>query len=241
MVSLTLLSGVFSTGCPRPTVAPPRGAIPQRPALGPPGAARVSPLRRAPVPPNFKHPSLDPLGNSWKPKGKPRDWKSIVIHHTATSRGDVESIHQAHLKRKDKNGRHWQGIGYHFVIGNGNGMGDGEIEPTFRWRLQLHGAHAGNNEHNQRGIGIALIGNFEKNRPTRAQLRAVKQLVAVLKREYHIPAKNVLGHSRIRATACPGKLFPLAEVSQSHSDVFIGTHQQVKPFTPLVQRMQETH
>ena len=48
------------------------------------------------------------------------------------------------------------GLAYHFVIGNGDGMPDGEIEPTFRWREQIQGAHAGAGEYNEQGIGIAL-------------------------------------------------------------------------------------
>ena len=32
-----------------------------------------------------------------------------------------------------------------------------------------------------------------------------------------IPAENVIGHSEIKATACPGKLFPLAEVSRDET------------------------
>lgn len=127
----------------------------------------------------------------------------------------MESIHAAHLQRKDKNGKTWQGIGYHFLIGNGNGMSDGEIEPTFRWRQQLQGAHAGNDEYNQHGIGICLIGNFEKERPSAPQMTAIKQLVAVLKKEYRIPSREVVGHRDVRATACPGKLFPMSEIAQA--------------------------
>jgi hypothetical protein len=136
-----------------------------------------------------------------------------VIHHTATSRGSVESIHETHIQRRDKDGNPWLGIGYHFVIGNGNGMSDGEIEETFRWRQQLHGAHAGSGEYNQRGIGIVLVGNFDEQRPTSAQLAAIKRLVTTLKHEYHIDSKHVIGHSDVKATACPGRYFPLAEVS----------------------------
>jgi hypothetical protein len=103
------------------------------------------------------------IRNPWKPNVAAREWDSIVIHHTATSQGDVASIHETHVKRKDGAGNNWLGIGYHFVIGNGNGMGDGEIEPTFRWREQMHGAHAGDKQHNQHGIGICLVGNFDEN------------------------------------------------------------------------------
>ncbi len=145
----------------------------------------------------------------WQPEASAREWRYLVIHHTASSAGSVESIHEAHL------GRGWQGIGYHFLIGNGNGMGDGEIEPTFRWREQLHGAHAGKDEYNQHGIGICLVGNFQDSHPSAAQLTAVKQLVATLKAEYGLASSQVIAHKDVKATACPGKNFPLADISRS--------------------------
>jgi hypothetical protein len=150
--------------------------------------------------------------NPWKPDANSadRDWRHIVIHHTASSGGSVPAIHEAHL------GRGWDGIGYHFVIGNGSGMGDGEIEPTFRWREQMHGAHAGKTEYNQHGIGICLVGNFQETHPSEAQLASVKRLVATLKHEYQVPSENVIAHRDVKATACPGKNFPLAEVGSSH-------------------------
>jgi len=150
----------------------------------------------------------------------------IVIHHTGTSSGSVESINSAHLKNKDKNGNPWLGIGYHFVIGNGQGMADGAIEPTFRWRTQIQGAHAGssNKEFNERGIGICLVGNFEKTPPTPAQRKSVKLLVQTLRVEYKVPSARVVGHRDIRdkPTECPGKFFPMAEVAGRDSGVLVG-------------------
>jgi N-acetyl-anhydromuramyl-L-alanine amidase AmpD len=144
-----------------------------------------------------------------------RDWKYIVLHHTATDQGDVESIHESHLKNKDKNGKPWLGIGYHFVIGNGQGMTDGAIEQTFRWKQQLQGAHAGVADYNQSGVGIVLVGNFEEKPPTAAQVAAAKRLIRVLSREFDIPADQVVGHSDVKATECPGRLFPLSEIRDS--------------------------
>lgn len=210
MVTLALTAGA-TTGCPRRATLVPPDPIPQRPVYAPPSS-----IKRVPPPVTRREPL--PGGNPWKPKVAERKWTSIVIHHTATDRGSVESINAAHLRRTDANGRPWRGIGYDFVIGNGNGMADGEIEPTFRWRTQIAGAHAGNKEYNEHGIGIALVGNFELHRPTAAQLAAVKRLVAVLKRSYGIPAKNVIGHNSVKATACPGKYFPLAQVSEAFPD-----------------------
>jgi N-acetyl-anhydromuramyl-L-alanine amidase AmpD len=182
--------------------------------------------------------------NRWKPASPPRDWKYIVLHHTATNNGSVESIHEAHLKRKDGSGKPWLGIGYHFVIGNGNGMGDGEIEPTFRWKQQMHGAHAGgsNKDYNQYGIGICLVGNFDETPPSEPQRRAVKMLVQTLKTEYHIASNNVVGHRDIRSTECPGKLFPMAEVAGDDrflipysqlSDGLLPTRTAALPGSPL--------
>lgn len=218
-ISLAVLCALNAICCRRAAVVQP---VPiHSPRQSSPSLSSVSPPARRfdwPAEPQRRLPELQLPGvnrNPWKPKVAERDWKYIVIHHTATSRGSVESIHQTHLARRDRNGNPWLGIGYHFVIGNGNGMRDGEIEPTFRWRQQLHGAHAGVGDYNRQGIGIALIGNFDKHRPTTAQLVSVKRLVAALKTEYGIAARKVVGHSDIRATVCPGRYFPLADVSLS--------------------------
>ncbi len=168
------------------------------------------------VSPPSSHP-IDSItaNNPWKPDAELREWDYIVLHHTASDSGSVESIHQEHLTRKDKNGNSWLGIGYHFVIGNGNGMEDGEIESTFRWKQQLQGAHAGVANYNQHGIGIVLIGNFENSPPTDAQTASVKHLVGTLKREYRIASSKVFGHGDVKPTECPGKRFPMNEVRDS--------------------------
>jgi len=143
-----------------------------------------------------------------------RGWKFIVLHHSATENGSVEGIDAAHKQRVDSNGNPWRGIGYHFVIGNGNGMEDGEIQPTFRWHDQSDGAHAGAAQYNQLGIGICLIGNFEEQPPTKAQLAAIKRVVAEFKREFVMEQSQVIRHGDIKSTACPGRLFPFEEVAK---------------------------
>lgn len=213
MLSIAIVSGTGLSCTPAPSL-PPRTNFSQP----------VAPLSLSPAaPPRTPEASPPALGvtsraHPWQPDAEEREWTSIVIHHTATDHGSVESIHESHLEKK------WLGIGYHFVIGNGSGMADGAIEATFRWREQMHGAHAGDDEYNQYGIGIALVGNFETERPSAAQLASVKRLVGTLRAAYGIPAERVLGHSDVKATACPGKLFPLAEVSRSLSPQFISRH-----------------
>ncbi|QDU40748.1 N-acetylmuramoyl-L-alanine amidase [Maioricimonas rarisocia] len=158
-------------------------------------------------------PSWDELRQICRTDGGSRSWKYVVLHHTASSRGSVESIHRAHLQRRDAAGRPWRGIGYHFVIGNGQGMPDGAIESTFRWEEQASGAHAGIGMYNQVGIGICLVGNFETTPPTAAQLKSVRRLVALLKKRYDIGSREVIRHQDVKATACPGRMFPFREVA----------------------------
>ena len=91
-------------------------------------------------------------------------------------------------------------------------MEDGEIESTFRWRQQIHGAHSGSTVHNANGIGICLIGNFQQDVPTQKQLDAVITLVDQLSHQYRIPGSLIIGHNTVKPTACPGKNFPLQDV-----------------------------
>ena len=230
MLCLTAITWFSVGGCQRSVVPSPvrpwSGA--NRPGYG---LAPV-PEPHAIHPPIASIPSIPPAitGNPWKPAVPLREWKHIVIHHTASESGNVETINADHLTRKDKNGVHWKGIGYHFLIGNGSGMGDGEIEPTFRWRQQMQGAHADNLEYNQHGIGVCLVGNFENHRPSSAQLVAVKRLVGVLKSEYHIQGDQVVGHRDVKkATECPGKLFPLSEVAQTDGFPVFGSRTEMLP------------
>lgn len=148
----------------------------------------------------------------WRPDFGERRWIYIVIHHSGTKAGSVEAIHKAHRQRKDAAGNPWLGIGYHFVIGNGAGMNDGEVQPTFRWEQQIHGAHSGSAVHNANGIGVCLIGNFQTNQPSKKQLQAVTDLISQLAQRYNIPARLIIGHHRVKPTACPGKHFPLQDV-----------------------------
>ena len=148
-----------------------------------------------------------------------REWKYIVLHHTATEVGSVESIHAAHRERRDADGNPWRGIGYHFLIGNGRGMPDGEVAATFRWQEQSDGAHAGQSRYNALGIGICLVGNFEEEPPTPAQLKSLRELMTNLRTHCRIEPDCIVRHTDIKQTACPGKQFPWEALVSSLPDV----------------------
>jgi N-acetylmuramoyl-L-alanine amidase len=141
----------------------------------------------------------------WKTSGY-RVWKYIVIHHSATARGNATSFGHSHRRRG------WDELGYHFVIDNGKGGPDGRIEVGSRWTKQKWGAHTGgtpNNEYNNHGIGICLVGDFSHSMPSGAQVASLEQLVRKLASRYNIDPDNIIGHREgpNATTACPGAVF----------------------------------
>ena len=137
-----------------------------------------------------------------------RPWQYIVLHHSANASGNYDQIDGEHRKVLG-----YDGCGYHFVIGNGTGSDDGQIEVAQRWVKQKHGVHCRNAktaEIDEYGIGICLIGDLDKEPPTPRQVAAAKALIAYLSSRYsHQPEPGrdpcpPGGH----ADCLPGALFP---------------------------------
>lgn len=147
-------------------------------------------------PPTDSHPE-------WDAK-RTRQWRYIVIHHSATDKGNAAEFDKIHREQ-----RGWDELGYHFVITNGKGGSNGNVEVGSRWTKQKWGAHCGqtpNNEYNNHGIGICLVGNFCSRRPSAKQLASMDELVLYLVKKYKIPANCVIGHCDApnAHTKCPG-------------------------------------
>ncbi len=139
-------------------------------------------------------------------------WKYIVAHHSATSVGSATSFDKVDRRHGMENG-----LAYHFVIGNGNGAGDGEIQIGPRWTKQLHGGHVSKWEYNNHGIGICLVGNFEKTRPTTKQINSFIQLTEYLGNDVLRGKYQFKVHKEINATLCPGRYFPTKEMHRRFS------------------------
>jgi len=133
-------------------------------------------------------------------------WKYIVIHHSGVNEGTVKGMDRYH-----RDVRHMEnGLAYHFVIGNGNGMGNGEIAVGNRWPKQLDGGHLASLTQNKVAIGICLVGNFDKSAPSAAQMESLNALTRALMERCNISAGNVKTHQQINivGTRCPGSKFP---------------------------------
>lgn len=151
-----------------------------------------------------------------------REWRHIVIHHSASTSGSASAFDKAHRERG------WDGLGYHFVIGNGSLSGDGEVEVGYRWKRQMQGAHAGNAEYNQAGVGICLVGDFQNGgRPSSAQLASVRRLTRFLQVKCGIPTYEVIGHGNVpgKSTECPGRALDMGDFRASLGNGAIGNYQ----------------
>lgn len=155
-------------------------------------------------------------GNSTLPKSitdalsrapvKAGRWKYIVIHHSAVDEGTMKGMDAFH-----RNQRHMEhGLAYHFVIGNGNGMGDGEIAVGNRWKEQLDGGHLRSETQNKIALGICLVGNFDAHPPSAKQLQSLRALIRGLMKRCNLSASSVRTHQQINiiGTRCPGDKFP---------------------------------
>ena len=149
----------------------------------------------------------------------PRRWRYIVVHHSAGSFATIEFLQQVHRERQP--GDPVDAIPYHYVIGNGNGLGMGEIASDRRRDLNIWGTHlsANNRLRNLLGLGICLVGNFEKTDVPAPQFDALVRLTRELMVRYGIAPGNVLGHGLIagESTKCPGSRFPFEEFKRAIS------------------------
>lgn len=139
---------------------------------------------------------------------EPKRWRYIVIHHSATELGSAKGFDRYHREHGMENG-----LAYHFVIGNGHGMGDGEIAIGRRWTQQLDGGHLRSDALNEESLGICLVGNFDHERPSKRQLESLRKLTGYLMARCSLTSDAIKTHQQINPvfTRCPGRRFPAKE------------------------------
>jgi len=137
------------------------------------------------------------------------NWDSIVIVHSGSPAGSAESIGAQHKTVG------YDGLSYHFLIGNGTGMGDGEIHLGNRWLTQSAGAQlAGLNTNTSNPIEICLVGNGDRKPFTSEQIRYLAQVVSALSERLDIPKDRIYLHEDLSPTTSPGRYFPRANFNE---------------------------
>ena len=138
-------------------------------------------------------------------------WRYIYIHHSRTPAGNSNTLAGTGTGPDG-------GLPDHFVIGNGDGCGDGEVQVAVRWKRQqppgrLPGL-AADERLSDDCVSICLIGDFDHARPTPTQVLRLTQLVQALQDRLDIPADRVRWLPNPASPAGIGRHFPLQEFRQ---------------------------
>jgi hypothetical protein len=124
---------------------------------------------------------------------------TIVVHHSAFPNGGLKEIQDLHM-----DGRGFADVAYHFLIDADGTIYEGR-------ELDIRGAHV--QRFNTGSVGIVLLGNFNEEQPSDAQLSSLRGLVDYLRYTYEI--RYLAGHKDYPdqspdGTECPGdNLYPL--------------------------------
>lgn len=126
-------------------------------------------------------------------------YRTVAIHHSAFSSEEATTtaLHydtMIGLQTLHQDRRHWADIGYHYGIG-----ADGTI---YEGR-DIHARGANVENYNWGTVGIVLMGNFEIEAPTDAQIASLNLLIAWLKLILNVT--HLAAHSEFNdKTQCPG-------------------------------------
>lgn len=136
----------------------------------------------------------------------------ITVHHEGGGvRADagldstariLRGIQRYHMEQHETKPA-WIDIGYHFVVDRAGRVWEGRP-------AEWVGAHAGSAAANRGNLGVMVLGNFDKQEPTAAQLAGLRRLLESLRVRHDIDRASVLGHdecrarSGLRGTRCPG-------------------------------------
>ena len=147
--------------------------------------------------------SMEAVFDTGVPVTKGR-WGSIFIHHSKTSSGNADTL-------ASRAG----GLADHFVIGNGAGCVDGQVQIGHRWSSQLPaGEVPGTRSIARDCVTVCLVGDFDRAAPTPTQRLRLTQLVHTLQSRLGITADRVYLHQGSGTPADAGAAFPVTEFRQ---------------------------
>jgi len=138
-------------------------------------------------------------------------WDSIVIVHSGSANSSAAEIAGEHRELG------YDGLGFHFVIGNGTRMGDGEIHVGYRWIDQRDGAELAGVQDGFSASGvieICLVGGGDRRPFTDEQLHRLAQVVSALAKRLDIPSDKINLHKDLAGTTSPGQYFPQTQFKQ---------------------------
>lgn len=117
-------------------------------------------------------------------------WTPINFTDADAAAERLDLIRKSHIQRLGAGD-----IGYHYIIDRAGRLWQGR-EATYQ------GAHVRSN--NENNLGVMVLGNFEVQAPTDAQLATLRDTLTKLIRQYRVSANRVYTHRELNPTDCPG-------------------------------------
>ncbi len=130
---------------------------------------------------------LDPVEEAIRSRASqsPDRWRRIEIYYSGTKAGDIGQL--ASLGGLPSSGD----INCHFLICNGLGGGDGQIQPTEKWQKQWSIIPGRTWYGTSQTIRICIIADGKTTHPTDCQIKRIETLVEGLCRKFDIAAESV--------------------------------------------------
>ena len=133
----------------------------------------------------------------------------IVIHHSGGQDGPEDNtagIRRWHMGTPPNGPADgpYRDIAYNVLVEK---IGD-TYEAIMGRPWDWNGAHTLG--HNEKSLGICLIGNFNLDPPPSEQLAMAAKIVAFWMRLYSIPVTEIYPHKALNQTSCPGDSFDMA-------------------------------
>jgi hypothetical protein len=125
----------------------------------------------------------------------------VTLHHTGDAKpllpGDSPVARLRGLQSWGASDRNWWDVPYHFLLGLNGDIYEGR---------DYHFMGETNTTYDPGGhFLISVIGNYEIQEPTQAQLNAIADMMAWALNEFDLPVDKLGGHYNYADTGCPGK------------------------------------
>lgn len=153
----------------------------------------------ASLPPHIA--SADSAGGAGMRLRIPHRITHVTLHHTGSAeplRPQDDAVAKLRgLQSWGASARNWWDVPYHYLLDL-----DGRIYEGRDWRFMGET----NTAYDPGGhFLISVIGNYERQEPTPAQLESIAGLMAWAVREFDVPLERIGGHYDYTTTGCPGR------------------------------------
>jgi len=125
----------------------------------------------------------------------------VTLHHTGDSRTlephEDPAVRLRNLQAWGARERNWWDLPYHFLMG---------LEGQIYEGRDFHFMGETNTAYNPEGhFLISIIGNYERQEATPAQIESIARMMAWAIAEFDLPLDRIGGHYDYANTGCPGK------------------------------------